>query len=79
MLMPPLSLGLGLLYGLEGRRTLSSVTGKKCLDNCEAEFAGGSRKFCLRSRRTLSLREAAVERKAARNLDMKSNNVVGSY
>ena len=33
-------------------------------------------KFCLRSRRILSLRDPAIKRKAARNLAKKSNNVV---
>ena len=35
------------------------------------------RKFCLRSQKTLLLRDPAVERKAAYNLAKKSKNVLG--
>ena len=76
-LVPPLSLGPGLLYGLEGLRTLSSIIGIRVWTIMKLSLRVAGRKFCLRSRRTLSLRDPAIERKAARNLAKKSNNVVG--
>ena len=77
MPMPPLSLCLGLLSDLEGLRTLSSMIGRRVWTTVKLSLQVVGRKFCLRSRRTLSLRDPNAERKAARNLAKKSNNIVG--
>ena len=73
--VPPLSLCLGLLYGLDSLRTLSSIIGTRVWTIVKIRLWVAGRKFCLRSQRTLSLRDPTVERRTARNLVKKSNNV----
>ena len=76
MLVPPLSLGLGFLYGLEGMRILSSVIGIRVWMIVKASLLVAGPKFCLRSRRTLAFTDPAFKRKAVRNLAKKFNIIV---
>ena len=58
-------------------KPLSSIIGTRVWTTVKLSLQVAGRKCCLRSRRTLSLRDPAIERKAAHNLAKKSNNIMG--
>ena len=72
-----LDYGLGLLNSLEGLRTLLSAIGTRVWTIVKLSLRVAGRKFCLRSRRTLSLRDPAFEGIGACDSAKNSNNVVG--
>ena len=67
MLVPPLSLGLGLLYGLEGQRTLSSIIGTR-VDDCEAKFAGSRQEVLSQDSEDVIIEESCRQKKSCKQL-----------